>query len=316
RKRDEATKQTVVTGVKSRYALSQPGLLTPDTKYYWRVKAKDAKGLWGPWSRTFRFTARGVAQPIDLAVNFDTTAGAGTLKWKANPVGAKPAKYRVYASDEKGFTVADRPFQSTVGVSKKEMGSWAQRFPANFVAETDGTQMVVIGPDAPKAANKAYYRVVAVDAQGKRSGPSDYATGPRPVIHSRPVTTAKVGQEYSYEVCTNRSLGDLTARMMDKNQRSGYFDIEKPQFAIVKGPAWLKIDGATGVLSGTPDAAGKYEVEVTVTIDRKVRKLDESKLIWGLEKVLSETTERVGVSTQKFVIDVQQDVLAQRPCVP
>jgi hypothetical protein len=305
RKRDEATGRTVVTAVKSQYALSQPGLLTPGTEYYWRVKAKDAKGLWGPWSRTFRFTARGVAYPLDLTVDFDAAAGAGTLKWKANPVGAKPAKYRVYASDERGFTVADRRFQSAVGVSKKEMGSWAQWFPANFVAETDGTQMVVIGPDAPKAANKAYYRVVAADAQGKRSGPSDYATGPRPVIYSRPVTTGKVGQEYRYEVCANRSLGDLTARMMGGNQRSGYFDIEKPQFAMTRGPAWLEIDGATGVLSGAPDAAGRYEVEVTVTIDQKVRKLDESKLIWGNERVLSETTQRVGASTQKFVIDVR-----------
>jgi hypothetical protein len=36
-----------------------------------------------------------------------------------------------------------------------------------------------------------------------------------------------------------------------------------------------------------------------------VRKLDESKLIWGNEKVISEDPERVGVATQKFVIEVQ-----------
>jgi hypothetical protein len=302
--RDEATKQFVVTGVKSQYALSQPGLLTPDTKYYWHVKAKDAKGLWGPWSKTFSFTAHGAALPLDLTVDCDAATGSGKLKWKANPVGTKPAKYRVYASEEKGFTVADEPFQSTIGISKKEMGAWEPRFPANFVAETDGTEMVVIGPDAPKAANKVYYRVVAVDAKGKRSGPSDYTTAPRPVIYSKPMTTAKVGEKYQYEVCASRSLGDLTARMISNNQQGGYFDIEKPQFALVKGPAWLKIDAATGVLSGSPDAAGKYEVEVTATIDRKVRKLDESKLIWGNEKVQSETTERMGQSTQKFVIEV------------
>jgi hypothetical protein len=304
RKQDEVTKQMVATAVKSQYALTQPGLLTPDTKYYWHVKAKDAKGLWGPWSKTFTFTAHGVAQPLDLAVDRDPATPAGTLKWKANPSGAKPAKYRVYASDEKGFTIADQPFQSTIGITKQEMAAWAQRFPANFVAETDGTEMAVIGPDAPKAANKVYYRVVAVDAKGKRSGPSDYATGPRPVIYSKPVTTATAGQKYEYAVCANRSIGDLTARMLKNNQESGYFDIEEPQFAIAKGPAWLKIDADTGVLSGTPDAAGKCEVEVTATIDRKVRKLDESKLIWGVEKVASEPTERVGQSTQKFVIDV------------
>ena len=44
--------------VKPQYTLSEPGLLTPDTKYYWHVRAMDAKGVWGPWSRTFSFTAR------------------------------------------------------------------------------------------------------------------------------------------------------------------------------------------------------------------------------------------------------------------
>ena len=67
----------------------------------------------------------------------------------------------------------------------------------------------------------------------------------------------------------------------------------------------MQMDESTGVLSGTPVRAGKVTVEVSVTIDRTVRQLDESKLIWGHEKVVSESTERVGVSTQTFVIDVQ-----------
>lgn len=45
--------------VKPQYTLNEAGLLTPDTKYYWHVRAMDAKGLWGPWSKTFNFTARG-----------------------------------------------------------------------------------------------------------------------------------------------------------------------------------------------------------------------------------------------------------------
>lgn len=53
------------------------------------------------------------------------------------------------------------------------------------------------------------------------------------------------------------------------------------------------------------EATGKVEVTVTVTIDRKVRKLDEKALLWGHEKVLATNTERVGTATQKFVVDVQ-----------
>jgi hypothetical protein len=292
--------------VKSQYTLPLPGLLTPDQKYHWHVRAMSDKGVWGPWSKTWSFTARGVACPVDVTVDYDQAKGVGTLKWKANPAGKRPAKYRVYGSDEKGFTIGDQRYQGTVGISKEDMSAWNPWFPANFIAETTATELVVMGSGVSlPAANRTYYRVVAVDEQGKRSGPSDYATGPRPIIYSQPVLTAKVGAEYRYPVLANRSLGDLTARMRGNDQVSGYFDIEKPKFAIEQGPAWLKIDAATGVLSGTPAAAGKVEVAVTATIDREVRKLDEKALAWGNEKVLSTATERVGVATQRFVINVQ-----------
>ena len=291
--------------VKGQYTLPRPGLLSPDQRYYWHVRAMDDKGVWGPWSKTWSFRPRGPACPLDVAVDAAAAKGKGVLRWKANPAGRPPVRYRVYGSDEKGFTIADERYQSTVGITKTEMADWNPWFPANFIAETTTTELAVLGccVDAP-AANKTYYRVVAVDARGKRSGASDYATGPRPVFYSRPVTTAKVGTEYRYQARANRSLGDLTARMLEGNQVSGYFDIEKVTFTLERGPPWLSIDEATGVLSGTPDAAGKVEVAVTVTLTREVRTLDEKALAWGREKVLSTTVERVGTGTQRFVIDV------------
>jgi hypothetical protein len=125
------------------------------------------------------------------------------------------------------------------------------------------------------------------------------------VIYSQPVVTAKVGTEYRYQVSTIRSLGDLSSRMKGDQQQSGYYDIEKPKFALQRGPVWLKIDEATGVLSGTPDVAGKVQVALSATIDRQVRKLDEKVLAWGNEKVLSTTTQRDGTATQEFVLDVR-----------
>ena len=215
-------------------------------------------------------------------------------------------RYRVYGSDERGFTTADKPYQSTVGITKTEMAAWNPWFPANFIAETAAAELAVMGGEVDlAAANKTYYRVVAVDEPGKRSGPSDYAIAPRPVIYSRPALTATVGAEYRYQTRANRSLGDLTARMKGNQQVSGYFDIEQPVFALERGPAWLRMDETTGLLSGMPDAAGKVEVTVTATIQREVRKLDEKVLAWGNEKVLSLETERVGAATQKFVIDVR-----------
>jgi hypothetical protein len=291
----------------ARYTLLQPGLLTPDREYYWRVRAMDDKGVWGAWSQTWRFTARGPAYPVEVAVDFDQDTGSAVLHWKPNPVGRVPAKYRVYGSDEKGFTVSDTKFQSTVGVTKAEMAEWNPWFPANSIAETTATELPVIGPavDLP-AANKTYYRVVAVDAAGKRSGPSDFATAPRPLIYSRPVRTAALGAEYRYQVCATRSLGDLSSRMQGTEQVNGYFDIEKPKYTLQQGPPWLRLDENTGMLTGVPDALGTVEVVVAATIDREVRILDEKTLAWGNEKLLSTAIQRVGSVTQQFVIDVQR----------
>jgi hypothetical protein len=223
---------------KPQYTLSEPGLLTPDTKYYWHVRAMGARGVWGPWSKTASFIARGAACPLNLRVDWDEARGVGILKWQANPVGRKPAKYRVYGSDEKGFTVMDKPRQLDLGTSaKNEMKGWNPWAPPNFIAETTETQLAVMGPEVGPGGNKTYYRVVAVDQRDKRNGPSDYAAGPRPVIYSKPLVRAKVGQEYQYKVGANRSLGDLSARMEGGNQVDGYFDIEKPKFALQQGPA-------------------------------------------------------------------------------
>ena len=285
---------------KTQYTLPYPGLLTPDRKYCWHVRAKNDNGVWGYWSKTWSFTARGVAYPIEVKLSFDKERGIGTLHWKPNPVGCRPAKYRVYGSDEKGFSVSDEPYKANVG--GQENRKLPLPFPANFVTETDGIELVVVsvGLELPNA-NRAYYRVVAVDEGGKRSWSSDYAAAPRPFIYSKPVADAKVGREYRYRVCTIRSIGDLRIRTSTRMPMT-FWDVEEPTFSLEQGPEWLRIDPATGELSGTPDAPGKAEVVVIATIEVEVRKLDERILTWGREKVLEVTTEKVGSATQQFVL--------------
>ncbi|HMF16648.1 MAG TPA: hypothetical protein VKE98_05540, partial [Gemmataceae bacterium] len=174
---------------KSQYTLPHAGLLQVDRTYYWRVRAKNAKGVWGAWSATWSFTPRGPGSPIDVALAVDRDRGAGVLRWKPNPTGRKPAKYRIYGSDEKGFTISDEPYKAIVGVSKVV----SPNRPANYVTEVSASEAAAIGAEINLPnANRAYYRVVAVDEKGNRSGPSDFAEAPRPIIWSRPVTSAKV----------------------------------------------------------------------------------------------------------------------------
>jgi hypothetical protein len=289
---------------KPRYSLPYVGLLTPGREYYWHVRAKNGKGVWGPWSKTWTFTPDGPAYPVDVTLDAGRESdGKVTLRWKPNAVGRKPVRYRIYGSDEKGFSVSDEPYRINVGASKDVPA----QSPANFVAETTSTELVVLGAgvDLPNA-NKAFYRVVAVDDKGKRSGPSDYAAAVRPFVSSKPLDTAKVGTEYRYQLSTVRSLGDLRGRFVDGKQVASFWDIEKPRYVLSQGPAWLRIDENTGVLRGVPDAAGKAEVVVTVTLERSVRRLDEGRLSWGQELVKEVVMEKVGTTTQRFRIMVEQ----------
>ncbi|HEX7896732.1 MAG TPA: hypothetical protein VF950_03175 [Planctomycetota bacterium] len=268
----------------SRYTLPGPGLLTPGRTYHWRVRARNADGLWGPWSATWSFAADGPALPADVRLD------GGVLRWTSNA-----PLHRVYGSDEKGFSISDAPYQA-VGAERP--------FDANFLGETGETSLAVLGDGAP---NKAYYRVVAVDAQGRRSGPSDYAAAPRPFLFGRLPSSAKVGETYAARVFTIRSLGDLRFRQEegDRNkQEAKFWDVEEPRFAISEGPAWLRVDARDGTLRGVPDAAGEIEVVLTVALEKRTRRLNEARLAWGHEVVTGVEAETLGRATRRFRVSV------------
>jgi len=293
----------------ARYTLDAPGSLNPDVTYFWHVRAQDGQGVWGPWSKTWSFTPRGPGVPLNVAIKFaeGPDGKTGVLEWKGNPRGRAPVAYRVYASDEKGFSVSDKPYEVSVGISKE----LPLKLPGNFVAEVHTTSLPVLAGQAPLTAaglrpvNKAFYRVVAVDAAGKRSGPSDYVAAPRPFLFGQQSKPAMKGQEFSAEVATIRSLGDLRMRVVGGKETTNFWDIERPRFRIERGPAWLKIDVTTGKLTGTPDAGGKAEAVVGVTLEREKRQLDGDALKWGVEKIVTAGTAEVGSTTRSFVIDVQ-----------
>lgn len=243
----------------TKWTVPYTGIFSPDTNYYWRLRCRDRWGVWSPWSQGWPFTWRGPRVPV--GVRASVQGQTVTLHWKPNPRGERPVKYAIYGSDEKGFSV--RKGEHNVPGRGK--------VPGNFLAETTAMSMVVAGPTAAAGnANKVFYRVVASDASGTESGCSDYAELPHPFVCSRPVTQARVGKPYRYQVKSLRSLGDYQCKQDPTVKRKKYaykfWDVEQATFRLVRGPKWLSIGGRTGLLSGTPSAehVGTARVEVEV----------------------------------------------------
>ncbi len=130
----------------TRWQAEFPNLLNPDERYYWRVRARNAKGVWGDWSEVGSFVPHGPRLPLGLEVK---GRGKGrALVWSSNGEGNRAVAYRVYGSMEAGgFSASEENLLSVV-----EESHW----PLN---------------GAKKGMS---YRVVAVDARGVLSTPSDY----------------------------------------------------------------------------------------------------------------------------------------------
>jgi len=230
------------------------GVFAPDTIYYWRVRTQDKDGVWGKWSHVSKFEWQGPRVPVNLRRTVDgSTFG---LHWEPNPRGTRPVRYKVYGSNEKGFSVSDEPYE-VVDLGER---------PANLVGTTANTSIKVVGPDLRgRGYNKCFYRVVAIDEHGTESGCSDYVEMPHPFFYSRPVTEARVGEEYTYKPGILASLGDLQHRYEEPKYK--YWDVEKYTFSLLSGPPWLGIDRDTGRLTGVPsvDGVGAWKVVVSAT---------------------------------------------------
>jgi len=255
---------------KAQFTLPYRGLLNSDTTYYWKVRPRDANHVWGPWSKVFTFQTKTPHPPVSLSAEIDQAAGRIVLHWQPAKSGTRPVAYKVYGSDEKGFSVSDVPYPVNVGNQGKK-NTLTSPFPANFMCQTKQTACPVVGADLNNAnANKAFYRVVAVAADGTESGPSDYLELPRPFVYTRPAA-ARVGREWRYEARTLTSLGDLRSRTINPRSlyNATYWDIEHPAWKLVAGPPWLTMDQESGVLSGTPQTAGEFPVSIAVRIGKK-----------------------------------------------
>jgi len=245
----------------SQWEVPYHGLLNPDQSYYWRVRARDRQGVWSQWSPTWRFTPHGPGIPVEITKTVYNRTIA--MSWKPNTLGNRPVRYEVYGSNEKGFTVSDSPYQVLVGGSSTNPGLETRL--ANLITTTEATSLTVVAAESKYPnTNCTFYRVVAVDDKGTKSGPSEYIEVDHPFIYSEPPVVATVGSVYTYQVGSTYSIGDLQYLSVDDNPKdAGYHDADVLRYALLEAPEWLSIDGSSGVISGTVQQ-DSFEVTVEV----------------------------------------------------
>ena len=227
------------------------GMFSPGVDYYWRIRSRNRQGLWGQWSRTWRFRWDGPRVPVNVQQHRKGSKIA--ISWGPNPLGPRPVCYDVYGSDERGFSISKERYY-VKGLGER---------PSNFVARTTDTEMAAVAEDGDLPnLNKSFYRVVAIDENGTESGCSDLVELPHPWVYSKPVRIAAVGVPYRYEVRTLRCLGDLQYRYVKGHY--AFWEKEAYEFELVSGPKWLSLNTETGELSGTPATrdVGSVAVEV------------------------------------------------------
>jgi len=255
-----------------RWQLPEPGILQPDATYSWRVRAQSTPSVWGPWSEPAAFRAVQPARPHDLSL---APVGAGYhLRWRAGEGGSQPVRYRLYGSFERGFSLHEAPYEALLGggavrteaeyqQATAQTDPWSTAiWPGNYVATVDGSDVPVIGPDALPGGNKFYWRVVAEDADGNRSAPSECLALPQPVIGSVAPTALAAGQALDYEPVLVSSLGRLTTL---GSGLWAFWDAMHPSWSIASGPAGLSIEPDSGRLTGRlPNGRHRITIEARV----------------------------------------------------
>jgi len=257
---------------KAEWTPPRKGLLNGGATYYWHVRALDEAGVWSPWSKTYRFTVKAPGVPLDVKLVPGKDEHELMLTWQPNPEGEEPTAYKVYGSDEKGFTISDTEHAVYVGkgvvrsksqyaeIEGEVNGTGMAKWPANLVGTVQGTSVKVVGPDvALPNTNKCFFRVVAVEADGNESGPSDYAQVERPFVYTRPRVKAQVGKRYRYDIRTIETIGNLSSGF----RPPAIFGSTSTSFTATSLPPGLTL-GRSGpshaTISGIPTEAGTLEV--------------------------------------------------------
>ena len=239
------------------YDLPYVGLLNPDKTYYWQVRGRSPEGVWGPWSKTFSFSAVAPAIPVNATATYDKDRRVVTLAWAPGTKGTRPVRYRIYGSAERGFSANDHPYEYFAGLDG------VKEAPANLLLETQqATQSV----EVPEELWRPYYRVAAVDDQGRVSGVSAVAELPHPLIAMDKLPDARRSRQYEARVRTSASVGHLvSADENGKQYQMRYRTGDELVYSMTGAPPGLSIDNS-GLISGFIAAGAQDHYDITVQV--------------------------------------------------
>jgi len=252
------------------YTLPAPGLLNPGQNYYWRVRARSDQGVWGEWSKVASFTPEAPAVPEHVEAKFDAGTRALRVSWNAGSDGSKPLEFRVYGSNERGFSANDKAYSFNAGLSGVEQA------PANLLLKSSAAAQAL---DIPENLWRAYYRVVAVDSEGRVSGVSDLVEAPHPLIATTSLPSAVTSRYYEAHILTNASIGHLVSADEDgKPYQLRFRSGDDLEFTMTGAPEELSID-KNGVITGFIGTHAQNDFEVTIGVRAKASgKVDSVKL--------------------------------------
>jgi hypothetical protein len=250
------------------YALRHVGLLNPDQEYYWRVRARSLEGVWGHWSDVFSFRANAPAVPVQAEAEYDSGKSSALLTWMAGEGGTEPVSYRIYGSNERGFTPKEEPYTYDAGLA----GS--KEAPANLLFETNGSETTW---KIPQTLWRPYYRIASVDSEGRLSGTSSMVELTHPLIITSSLLKAQAGSFYQSQIEVSASIGHLVSQTENgKAYQLRFRNGDRLSYTITGAPRELSISRNDGLISGylSTASAGKYRVSVKV-IDERTGNQDE-----------------------------------------
>jgi len=253
------------------FQIPYPGLLNPEQTYFWRIRARNEDKVWGPWSDIFSFTVEGPGIPQNPQLKTNLATRKAKLYWKSNNKGTVPKYYKIYGSDERGFSVSDTTYIYNSGREGKKTRK------LNLLYETEGSET---SWTIPNELWQPYYRIVAVDSQGRESGPSTQIESKHPLIKTQSLPVAQRDKFYETHIEVVSSIGHLvSATLKGKPYQLSFRNGDSLYFSIENLPSGLQMNESSGLISGTPTTSGTYNINVYVygrnekLADKKVFKL-------------------------------------------